>query len=333
MRMPRDVDNSEVLFPFALEEGDLIGVIAPSSPQRDDERLRAGIEYLRESGFRVREGAHLWERHGYLAGHDSDRLSDLNDMVRDPEVRMITAGRGGYGATRLLAEIDYEAASRNRPILLGFSDVTAINLAMLAKANLVTFSGAMPGVDLWQGEENDRFGVTEMWRALRGLQVPSTLPHPEDSDAPFCLRTGATIGRLIPVNLTLLASLCGTPFLPDLSGSILLLEEIGEEVYRIDRLMCQLMNAGILDSIGGLAFGRFTGTEPQRISIDPLGLDEILRHYADIAGVPTIAGVAYGHVPGKLTLPVGALCRLDAAPDSSTITLLQSGVVRRESHS
>ena len=311
--------------PPRLEPGDLIGVIAPSSPQRDDARLRAGIEFLRDAGYRVREGEHLWDRHGYLAGNDHDRVSDLNGMLRDPEVRMITAGRGGYGATRILADVDYEAARLNRPMIVGFSDVTALNLAFLSRSGLVSFSGVMPGVDLWQGDGNDTFGMEQFRNAISGLSVPWEVPSPEGVEPPRMIRPGIVTGRLIPVNLTLLVTLCGTPYLPDLDGSILLIEEIGEEVYRIDRLFSQLRNAGVLDVIGGLAFGRFTGTEPKRISIDPLGLDEVLGHYAEVADVPTITGVAYGHVPQKLTLPVGVECRLEATEKRSTLTLLESG--------
>lgn len=320
-----DQPASSRVFPTPLMPGDLIGVIAPSSPQREDSRLRTGIRFLEDAGYRIREGAHVWDRHGYLAGTDQDRLSDLNGMLRDPEVRLITSGRGGYGATRILKDVDYDAARQNRPIILGFSDVTALNLAMLAKADLVTFSGTMPGVDLWQGDENDAFAIEQMWGAITGSTMPGQVSLPDAAEPTKTLRDGVASGPLLPANLTLLASLCGTPYLPDFKGAILLLEEIGEEVYRVDRLLSQLENAGILDDISGLAYGRFTGTEPTRISIDPLELDEVLNDYANRAHVPTISGISYGHIRSKLTLPVGALCRMEASKDRAVLTLLESG--------
>lgn len=312
--------------PPALSPGDVIGVIAPSSPQRDDERLRSGISFLQESGYEVREGAHLWKRYGYLAGSDEERINDLNRMIADPDVRMIVAGRGGYGATRILRRIDYDGLRRDPKIVLGFSDVTALNLAILAKSSLVTFSGAMPGVDLWKGEQNDPFAVGEMWRMLTDPEPRGELPVPDGTPPPTSIRQGEAEGMLIPANLTLLASLCGSRWLPDFTGAILLLEEIGEEVYRLDRLFSQLENAGILDAISGLAYGQFTGTEPRRISIDPLGLDEVLGEYAERAVVPTIAGIPYGHVDRKLTLPVGVNARLRSTPQGSALTLVGSGV-------
>jgi muramoyltetrapeptide carboxypeptidase len=274
----------------------------------------------------VREGEHLWKRHGYLAGRDEARIEDLNRMIADPDVRMIVAGRGGYGATRILGRVEYERLRSDPKILLGFSDFTGLNLAILAECSLVTFSGAMPGVDLWKGEENDLFAIREMWRMLTNPEPRGELPVPDGGPLPKPVRMGEVEGMLIPANLTLLASLCGSRWLPDFTGAILLIEEIGEEVYRLDRLLSQLENSGILNAIAGLAFGEFTGTEPRRISIDPLELDEVLWEYAERAAVPTIAGIPYGHVDKKLTLPVGAKARLRSATDGSALTLIEGGV-------
>ena len=306
-----------------LVEGDTIGVVAPSSPQRDDRRLLDGMQFLRERGFRVVEGEHLWDRHGYLAGSDAARTSDLNSMLRDPTVRMVVAGRGGYGATRILDEVDYDAARATGTILLGFSDVTALNLALLAKAGLPSFSGVMPGVDLWRGEENDKFAVAEFLAAVTGARPGGKLTLPETTPPLISLVEGEATGRLIPVNLTLFAALCGSPFLPDMNGALLLLEEIGEEVYRVDRLLSQLLNAGILHQIGGLLYGAFTGTDPRRISVDPLELDEILLHYARVANVPTIAGLPYGHVSTKMTLPMGVMTRMVSQRVESCVEILE----------
>ena len=304
------IKGQDLLKPPPLKPGETIGVLAPSSPQRDDQRLRSGIACLRRLGYQVREGDNLWNRYGYLAGTDRERADDLNRMIGDPEIRMIVAGRGGYGATRILEMIDYEGLRRDPKIVLGFSDVTAINLALLARIGLVSFSGAMPGVDMWE-DEPDPYAMRSFLGAISGTTSPGPV-LPPDEDEPITGRfPGTAVGPLIPDNLTLLAALCGTPYLPDMNGAILLIEEIGEEAYRVDRLLSQLWNAGILKKIAGLAFGAFTGTEPKRISIDPLPIDEVFREYIDRSGVPTVSGVPYGHITRKVTLPVGLQARID----------------------
>lgn len=306
------------LLPTALRTGDTVGIIAPSSPQRDDERLRAGIRWLQRQGYEVREGKHLWERYGYLAGRDEERADDLNAMLRDPDIRMIIAGRGGYGATRILDMIDYEALRNDPKILVGFSDVTAINLALLAQVGLVSFSGAMPGVDMWE-EEPDDFMVRSFLGAIGNPEPMGELLPPE-GESVVGMHPGTAEGRLIPANLTLLATLCGTPYMPDMNGAILLIEEIGEEAYRVDRLLSQLWNSGMLGQLAGLAFGAFTGTEHKRISVDPLPMEEVFAEYIRRANVPTVSGIPYGHIGRKLTLPVGVTARIDGSAGTLTIT-------------
>lgn len=312
-----------LITPPRLRPGDTIGVIAPSSPQRDDERLRRGIFWLRSCGFDVRDGAHLWNRFGYLAGSDRERLSDLNEMIADPAIAMIVAGRGGYGATRILDGIDYDGLRRSPKIILGFSDVTAITMAQLGHAGVVGFSGAMPGVDLWQSPP-DEYAVTSMLQTLTSDVPLGTIVPPAGDPDIEGMRPGSATGPLIAANLTLLATLCGTPYLPDMTGAILLIEEIGEESYRVDRLLSQLRNAGILDAISGLAYGAFTGSEPRRVSVEPLPMELVLADYAAQANVPTIRNVPYGHIDRKLTLPVGVMCRIDGT--HGTMEMLESGV-------
>lgn len=307
------------ILPPPLSPGDTIGVVAPSSPQRDDDRLRRGIAYLHSKGYRVREGAALWNRYGYLAGRDAERAEDLNAMIRDPQVRMIIAGRGGYGATRILDRIDYDALAADPKLIVGFSDVTALNCAVLARAGLVSLSGAMPGVDFF--DTIDPLAERSFWAAVAGRDVGPIVQPDEHRITP--LRQGVAEGWLLPGNLTLLAALLGTPYMPDPSGAILLIEEIGEEAYRLDRHLSQLDNAGVLSKISGLALGAFTGTEATRVSVDPLPVEEVFDHYLDRAGVPAVGGVLYGHIATKLTLPVGAPARINGT--SGTLELLGAG--------
>jgi muramoyltetrapeptide carboxypeptidase len=307
------------ILPPRLRRGDVIGIVAPSSPQRDDARLERGIRYFESLGYRVRVGEHLWKRYGYLGGTDDERVDDLNAMIRDPHVRLITAGRGGYGLTRILDRIDYRALSRSPKILVGFSDFTALNFAVLAKSRVVSFSGAMPGVDFGAESGVDAYAEEHFWRAVTSARALGIVAPPEGG-AHHMLARGRADGWLLPGNLTLAAALCGSRFMPKTDGAILLLEEIGEEAYRVDRLLSQLWNAGVIKRIAGLALGAFTGSEPRRVSVEPLPIDEVFAEYLRRCGVPTIGGVSYGHIAKKLTLPLGVRARLDASRRTLRIT-------------
>lgn len=310
------------LRPPRLLKGDVIGILAPSSPQRDDERLKRGIRYFESLGYRVTLGEHLWKRHGYLAGTDDERIADLNAMISDPQVRMIIAGRGGYGMTRIIERVDYDALRRAPKIIAGFSDVTALNFAALAMSGLVTFSGAMPGVDF--GDETiDPFAEESFWSAITSTSALGEVPSPVD--VPIVpLAIGQAEGWLLAGNLTLAASVCGTPYMPRSSGAIMLLEEIGEEAYRVDRLLSQLWNTGTLRGLAGLALGAFTDSGPRRVSVDPLPIEDVFAEYVSRAAAPAVGGISYGHIARKLTLPLGVHAQLDGTRGS--LTLLESGV-------
>jgi len=318
------VPQRSAVRPPKLRKGDLIGVVAPASPQRDDERLRAGIRYFESLGYPVLCGEHLWRRHGYLAGTDDERAADLNAMIRDPRVRMIVAGRGGYGMTRILDRIDYRALRRDPKIIVGFSDVTALNCAVLARTGLTSFSGAMPGVDFWDTGNLDPFAEEFFWRCVTSSRPLGNIRQPEEHPITGLMR-GTAEGWLLAGNLTLLSAITGTPYLPKPSGAVLLVEEIGEESYRVDRLLSQLYNAGTLGRIAGFAFGAFTGAKPTRVSVDPLAMEDVFSEYCRRAGVPAIGGVLYGHIPTKLTLPLGVHVRIDGT--RGTLRILEGGVV------
>ena len=314
-----------LILPPRLRPGQAIGVVAPSSPQRDDERLRRGIRYLESRGYEVVTGANLWNRHGYLAGTDSERLSDLNGMIADPHIRLIIGGRGGYGMTRILEGVDYRGLKRDPKIVVGFSDLTALSCAMLKRIGMASFSGAMVGVDFWN-ETLDPFAEESFWRAVTSTRPIGRIVQPTEHPI-VGMQSGIAEGHLVAGNLTLLAALVGTRYLPDMRGAILLIEEIGEEAYRVDRLLSQLYNAGILSRIAGLAFGAFTDAGPKRVSVDPLPIEEVLAEYIARAGVPAIGGVLYGHIPTKLTLPVGVRVRIDGG--RGEMRVLESGVATR----
>jgi muramoyltetrapeptide carboxypeptidase len=310
--------------PPRLRKGELIGFVAPSSPQRDDARLTSGIRYFESLGYGVTCGENLWKRAGYLAGSDEERAEDLNAMIRDPRVRMIIAGRGGYGMTRILDMIDYRALARSPKIFVGFSDLTALNCALVTKCRMMSFSGAMAGVDFWDTGNLDPFMEEIFWRAITSPRPLGTIRQPE-SEPIAPLHRGVAEGWLLAGNLTLLAAITGTPYMPKPDGAILMTEEIGEEAYRVDRLFSQLYNAGALRKIAGLALGAFTNAKPTRVSVDPLPMDDVFAEYVRRADVPAIGGLLFGHIKTKMTLPVGARVRIDGTRGS--LRVLESGVM------
>lgn len=310
-----------LLKPPRLRPGDTIGLLCPASAPATPERVQAGAAALAARGHPVKLGRHVLARHGAFAGTDAQRAEDLNRMLNDPEVRMIVAVRGGYGCPRILADVDYDAVRRDPKIVVGYSDLTALQLALFARTGLVTFSGPMAGVEFRQGP--DPFTAEHFWRLVTDPAPPGALPNPDDEPR-ATLVDGVGEGPLLGGCLALLASCLGTPYLPDLRGAVLALEDIHEHLHRVDRLLTQLRHAGILGSLAGLALGHFTDCGPAEPSQPWLDLPAILDEVVRPAGVPTLTGLAYGHVPRKLTLPWGVRTRLDAT--ARRLELLEGAV-------
>jgi muramoyltetrapeptide carboxypeptidase len=245
----------KILKPRRLRRGDLIGLVAPASPPLDESRLHSGVRYLESLGYRVRLGRHLHRHHGYLAGTDAQRAEDFNGFLRDREVRAIFAVRGGYGTPRLLPLIDYAAAQKDPKIVVGYSDITALQMALWRRAGLITFAGPMLAADL--AGRRDAFAEETFWRMLTSKGRGARLPQPSRTRL-RCRRPGKARGRLLGTNLSLLVSSLGTPFSPTYRGAILLLEDVGEQFHRLDRMLTQLRNAGVLQNLDVLFVGKFT---------------------------------------------------------------------------
>lgn len=295
-----------ILHPPKLKPGDTIGIVGPASPMMT-ERLTNGIQYLQNRGFQIKLGEHIHDVHGYLAGRDDDRVRDLNQMFLDDEVAAIFCTRGGYGAPRILPGVDYEAIRRRPKILVGYSDITALQLAMFKKTGLVTFSGPMVAVEMGKGI--DPITEAHFWKVLTEPITGSQMRVKSTSG--FCLRPGKARGRLLGGCLSLIASLLGTPFLPDFRGAILFLEDVGEEPYRIDRMLAQLKLAGILNEVNGIVFGQFPECVP-RSSAPSLNLSEVIAEMTADLRVPILIDFPYGHIDEKYTLPIGVEAALDA---------------------
>ena len=311
----------KLLKPPRLRKGDVIGLIAPASPPSRADRVEAGVRYLEGLGYRVKLGRHIVARHGYLAGTDAQRLEDLNRMLNDPQVRAIFALRGGYGTPRLLPFVDYTAVRRQPKILAGFSDFTALQLALFRRTGLVTFSGPMVASDF--GRLPNPYTEGHFWRLLTSNRPVGLLSNPPDQPLKI-LRPGRVVGRLLGGNLSLLVSSLGTQFSPDYRGALLVLEDVGEQYHRLDRMFAQLRNAGILSRIAGLVLGHFTKCVPGNAREPYLTPNEVVDEMLAWFRAPVIERFAFGHVTRKLTLPLGLRARLDAA--RGTLEVLESAV-------
>lgn len=306
--------------PPALIPGQTIGLIAPSFAVPKPAALAEAIETLESLGYRVKAGGSCSRRHGYFAGPDSLRVADINRMFRDDSVDAIFCARGGYGATRLLERVDYDAIRANPKIFSGYSDVTALHGALQRRAGLVTFHGLMATADMAKDKRDD-FSLSNFFRVLTDpapiglLENPPNLPR-------VTIAPGRATGRLIGGNLSLVAGALGTPYAYDFNGAILFLEDVGEKTYAIDRLLTQLARAGALDRVAGILLGHFADCvqgAPEHFT-----MAEVMRELLDDLGKPVLGGIQCGHCVPKLTLPLGVLCRMDAG--AGTVEVLEGAV-------
>jgi len=294
--------------PPPLSGGARVALVAPAGPLRGEQELQASIAHATSLGWEPVVATHALARHGYLAGTDAERVEDFNAALRDDGVDGIWCLRGGYGAMRILDALDYDAMRRNPRPLLGYSDITAFHCAVNARCGVISYHGPTARGALTE------FSRDSLVRAIiEQVDSCGNAPHAQT------LRGGRTSGRLVGGNLALLAALAGTRYAPDYTDGILLLEDVGEATYRIDRMLQQLRLSGALEGLAGIAFGQFTeSTDP--IDADPCPLHDVLREIADAAGVPAVAGIPLGHISDQWTIPLGARAELDA--DACTLHVL-----------
>jgi muramoyltetrapeptide carboxypeptidase len=301
------------LKPPALKPGARVALVAPAGPVTE-ERIAGALARCAALGLEAALGEAVRERDAYLAGPDERRAADLQAALDDPAVDAVWALRGGYGVMRLLPRLDFSALLRRPKPVIGFSDLTALHLA-LARLGVVGFHGPHPGETVTP--------VTDACfrRVLFHAAPAGALPLPDAGERPVTLRRGVAEGVLVGGNLAIAAGSCGTPGAIRGRGAIVFLEDVGEPGYRVDRMLTQLWLAGALDGVAGLAFGRFTEV-PEYAHDRPM--DEVLRELADDLGVPAVSGLPIGHVPDNWTLPLGIRARLDAG--AGTLELLEGAV-------
>ena len=315
-----------VVKPRRLTAGDTVALISPATATFQSLDVQIAQESLEALGLKTRVGEHLLDRHGYLAGEDKARAADINALFADRSVAAIHPIRGGWGSGRLLPYLDFEVIRRNPKILLGYSDITALLLAIHAKTGLVTFHGPI-GMGRWDPFSVDYYrrvlfnGEPVTWQNKHDLSDRNSLTQTE-----FRTQTivpGRAHGRLLGGNLTILTSLLGSPYVPDMDGAILFCEDVHEEPYRIDRMVTQLKLAGVLGRIKGFVFGSCSECGPGE-GYASLTLEEIFNDLIKPLGVPAWQGAMIGHQQPQWTLPEGLQVEIDA--DSGTIRLLESPV-------
>ena len=294
--------------PSPLKAGSRVALVAPSGPLRGYADLERAITNTRMLGWEPVIGAHVLERDTYLAGTDESRRGDLNTFVADDSIDAIWCIRGGYGAMRLLNSLDYSAWRDHPKVLIGYSDITALHAAIGPRADLVTYHGPTARAELTD------FSRASLAAAVGERNGALSLTASDGE----VLHAGTATGRLAGGNLAVLSALVGTPFMPQLDDTILVLEDVNESVYRLDRMLTQLRLSGALDRVAGIAFGHFTEI-PEDRSNENRPLADLLNEVADRCAVPCVAKIPVGHIADQWTLPFGRTAVLDA--DSKTLTI------------
>lgn len=318
------VDEQVKIKPSKLNKGDTIGLIAPGSYISTDE-LQDSVENLEKLGYRVSYDERILSKSGYLAGTDATRAEDLNAMFADKNIKGIVCARGGYGCARILPMLDYSLIKNNPKILIGYSDITALLNAIYFQTGLVTFHGLV-GISTFNDFSVDYFNEVVV-HPEDNLVLISAADEEDGGSKITTIVSGKAEGELIGGNLSVLVSLIGTKYDFNGQGKIIFLEEIGEEPYRIDRMLTQMIQSGKFDGAAGIALGVFKNCEPKKkdASFDSsFSLMEVLFDRLSDLKIPIVYGLSFGHIKNKFTLPVGIKAGLDTI--NQTITLLEIAV-------
>lgn len=306
--------------PTGIQQGCTIGVVAPASGVNPGEmdRFTAVCDAW---GIRTKMGPNIGKRNGYLAASDADRAAEFMRFIEDPTIDAIICGRGGYGVIRILPLLDYSVIRDAGKIIMGFSDITALLIAVNQLSGLVTYHGPVASSTF------DAFTTAAVAEVMLGTAADEGRSLPSYTDPKVTvLKKGVAEGRLTGGNLSTIVSTLGTPYEIDTTNAILFIEEIHEEPYRVDRMLTQLRLAGKLQSCAGIALGNFRDCEAKGSSVSEpsFPLLRVLEDRIADLGIPAVYGLPFGHVKSKLTLPLGIRAELDAT--SRTLRLLESAV-------
>ncbi len=316
-----------LLKPPRLKPGSVVGLVSPAGATWEREELDIVQDAVRALGLVPRLAPHLLDRYGYLAGQDKDRAADINQLFADPQVAALLPIRGGWGCSRMLPYLDYDRIRQNPKILVGFSDITALTLAIYGRTRVVTFHGPN-GLTSWRPQQ------TEYFRRILFAGEAITFQNLKDGDDEDRLMQvknriqtitpGQARGRLIGGNLSVFSGIVGSPYVPDFQGAILFLEDTNENIYRIDRLMTHLKIAGVFDKLAGFIFGQCSGCAPDA-DYGSLTLEEVVWDHIKPLGIPAWYGAMIGHIEPIVTLPIGLEVEIDAS--AGTIRMLEPAVI------
>lgn len=292
----------------------MLGLVAPASYVADAASLERIASTVRSMGLVPKFAPNVMSRYGYLAGSDRERAASINGMFADPEVRAIMAVHGGWGCQRILPYLDFGLIASHPKLLIGSSDITALHLALAARTHCPSIHGPN-AAHSWGEGPRSAFHALVFDGAAPTIRNPLPDVDPLIPDAwPIrTLRPGLARGRLLGGNLSVLTALVGTPYLPSFAGAILFIEDTNEAEYRIDRMLTQLAQAGILRQVGGVVFGQCTNCRNPVAGYSGFTIDQVLEQHLSPLKVPAFQGAQIGHIAAQTSLPVGAQVEIDAA--------------------
>ncbi len=316
-------NNPRIIKPNRLKKGQKIGLICPGSSV-SAERLELAKANVALMGCEPVVGKNALAKKGYLAGEDAQRLADLHDMFKDRSISAIWCVRGGYGCGRLLPKIDFNLIKKNPKILIGYSDITALTTSIHMLTGLITFHGPIAAADF---PDYSQTLMQEVLFAGKSRIELNPFPDPtiinEPTNLPYTIKSGLARGRLMGGNLSVLASLVGTPWQFNSKNRIIFLEDIDEKPYRIDRMLVQLRQSDCFEDINALAYGMFKGCNPEPNDAS-LTLQETLKAQSELLKMPCAYGMPFGHISEQCTLPLGVMAAFDA--DKRILRIEESGV-------
>ncbi len=280
----------------------VIGIVAPSSPVPDG-LIKQSVEYFQRLGFKVKTGKHLDKKELFAAGTDEERAADTMDFIKDPEISVIMTTNGGTCSIRTLPLLDYDLITQNPKLIVGYSDTTALQLGVYAKTGALSLTG---------------FNCSDIKNGTVAGNTWSSLLHCLNQES-YCVNGGRTVyhgtvtAPLIGGNLTCLLNLMGTPYHPDFSGKILLIEDVGIEPYLVEGMFSQLHVAGVLDNLAGLVIGNFTECKAKHFDSKDVTTEDVIDFWCARIKVPCIKNFPYGHIENRYVLPIGQSVTLDAS--------------------
>lgn len=311
----------DIVLPPALKKGSVVAITAPASGINPGE-IQDGIDALRANGCEVVIGKAINKKYGYLSAPDQERAAEFMEFIERPDINCILCARGGYGVMRILPMLDFGAIKKNPKIIIGYSDITALLIAIYNQTKIVTFHGPVASSTFDTFTLN--YFLKTLFEPTASLQDNQQAVHPaitfSDSHL-LTLTDGTARGKLVGGNLAMIVSTLGTPYEIDTTGAILFLEEVSEEPYKIDRMLTQLWLAGKLQHCAGIALGQFKNCEAtSRSGFDlSFSLQQVLEARIQSLGIPAMYGLPFGHVKSKMTLPIGVQAELNATDKTFTI--------------